>query len=783
MPAINPLPTPPSRNDPANFSDRADAFLAALPAYTSEANALLDDVHTSRDTVQTLRNEVIAAGLESAAANAATATTKAAEASASASEAFGYLQAYRATSYGALAADPVVDPNGNPPTVGDEYFNTSMNLLKRFNGVTWQASDIATANLAAPGGSALVGADDGASGSLWTTVAGFIAFILSSLGASVIGFIQAGVGAVMRSVQSKLRETVSFDDFGVVGDGTTDDTAKAQNAINAAVGKRLIGNGAKTYLFKDQLTIPSNIEIDWQGATIIDDVRTFRPANQANRASPLFYMYGVNNIKLVNFAYESTGTRATVSNNVPTGIIWIGDNATTGAGPTFNIEVGNIKASNLANYSLFVGVVGESYNLHIHDIDISGNCSYGVNFEYGEAPSDTTDALAYGLHPHDVLVERFNGYNNPASVGFLRVASSYNIKFLNCYGKDVANFIYAWTGDRSISRVSENVKFENCVHYASSEFSPAAVNYCVQVLCANKDGSTGDPLPAWTNYDHLFTFENCEFQNTKFAQSAAVRFYGSQGNTVFKSCIFRDSYYGARCEPGANPSYVSFFSLAFRDCSFIGNSIDVQLLDIRGVVFDKCAFKNADGTFVPVSISSGAVHNKFLNCYFSGLGADKSYAVVAAGCGYNEFTGNNFANAGASASLELNDVTYGRDNVSVLLCRDGWAYFGLLGQPETLAASLADMPANAVNARRRTQYVALTGAVNKTLSQITGGKIGDEVIVQSMSSAATVTFTNLAGGVTTLERILCPGGANLTKTGALWTVRLKLNSVGWLLME
>lgn len=190
MPAINPLPTPPSRNDPANFSDRADAFLAALPAYTSEANALLDDVHTSRDTVQGLRNEVIAAGLENAAANAATAATKAAEAASSASEAFGYLQAYRATSYGALAADPVVDPNGNPPTVGDEYFNTSMNLLKRFNGATWQASDITTANLAAPGGSTLVGLQ------------------------------QEGTGAVKRTVQSKLREFVSVKDFGALGDGT-----------------------------------------------------------------------------------------------------------------------------------------------------------------------------------------------------------------------------------------------------------------------------------------------------------------------------------------------------------------------------------------------------------------------------------------------------------------------------------------------------------------------------------------------------------------------------------
>lgn len=44
---ITALPTPPSRQDPTNFNDRADAFLGALPQFQSEANELQVSVNTS----------------------------------------------------------------------------------------------------------------------------------------------------------------------------------------------------------------------------------------------------------------------------------------------------------------------------------------------------------------------------------------------------------------------------------------------------------------------------------------------------------------------------------------------------------------------------------------------------------------------------------------------------------------------------------------------------------------------------------------------------------------
>lgn len=74
---ISALPPPPSRADSANFRTRADAFLAALPTFATEANALAAEINS-------LLNAAYAAGLASAAANAAAAAGSASSASASA---------------------------------------------------------------------------------------------------------------------------------------------------------------------------------------------------------------------------------------------------------------------------------------------------------------------------------------------------------------------------------------------------------------------------------------------------------------------------------------------------------------------------------------------------------------------------------------------------------------------------------------------------------------------------------------------------------------------------
>tara|TARA_R110000868_G_scaffold106180_1_gene291317 strand:+ start:723 stop:2747 length:2025 start_codon:yes stop_codon:yes gene_type:complete len=75
-----------------------------------------------------------------------------------------------------------------------------------------------------------------------------------SSGSSLIGFIQSGANAVAETVQDKLRQSVSVKDFGAIGNGSTDDTAAIQNAINSVrTGTLYFPKG--TYKVSDTINI------------------------------------------------------------------------------------------------------------------------------------------------------------------------------------------------------------------------------------------------------------------------------------------------------------------------------------------------------------------------------------------------------------------------------------------------------------------------------------------------------------------------------------------------
>lgn len=97
-----------------------------------------------------------------------------------------------------------------------------------------------------------------------TSMANLQTQLASGSGASLVGYNQGGVDAIDRTVQDRLRDFVTVNDFGAVGDGVADDTAAIQAALDVG-GHVVMPKG--TYLITDVLTVGTTT-LDGMGSTI-----------------------------------------------------------------------------------------------------------------------------------------------------------------------------------------------------------------------------------------------------------------------------------------------------------------------------------------------------------------------------------------------------------------------------------------------------------------------------------------------------------------------------------
>jgi len=99
----------------------------------------------------------------------------------------------------------------------------------------------------------------------YDNISGINDFTVSSVNSAAnINFIQAGIGAVTRSVQAKLRDVVSVMDFGAVGNGSSDDTAAIQAALSSGAALVIVPFNANIRI-TSEITVPAGVSLQIDG--------------------------------------------------------------------------------------------------------------------------------------------------------------------------------------------------------------------------------------------------------------------------------------------------------------------------------------------------------------------------------------------------------------------------------------------------------------------------------------------------------------------------------------
>ena len=207
------------------------------------------------------------------------------------------------------------------------------------------------------------------SGEIWVTVGVTYKFVLKDSNdvliatydnvtssfnteASLVTYTPAGTGAVPTTVQAKLRQTVSVQDFGAVGNGVANDTA-AINLALAASAYVTIPQG--TYAINATITVPANTTLLIQG--------TIKPFSNPGSEIPFITVTGSN----VNIIFEGgkiDGFSASYS-NFKTGIYASG-------GATTRLNNVNVSNGNFQNIGIDNGGAAISYD-GISNAKITGN--------------------------------------------------------------------------------------------------------------------------------------------------------------------------------------------------------------------------------------------------------------------------------------------------------------------------------------------------------------------------------------------------------------------------
>lgn len=211
----------------------------------------------------------------------------------------------------------------------------------------------------------------------------YTAFAASS-GSSLVGFIQSGTGAVATTVQAKLRQTVSVKDFGAVGDGTTNDTAAIQLALNTS---------SNVYFPVGNYRVTAQLNIVTSGQTVYGD-GDLSILTADSGTFTVLRAYNVNDVTVKGLKIVGAGSSTGISD---------------GACLQFtNVNYGTATGLHCTNYG-FAGVLMQiSYYMDVGNnlfTSAAGSTAADVICNYAGGYNNIHDNFCYGAGAYGIAIQ------------------------------------------------------------------------------------------------------------------------------------------------------------------------------------------------------------------------------------------------------------------------------------------------------------------------------------------------------------------------------------------
>lgn len=247
---INLMSNTPSISDPVNFEADAEAFLVTdmvtraneMNTWAAQANILHEAINVQADNVNAL-----AAAMSLNSTNDTSTTSN--------SIALGFKTFAISPSKSYVKGMYVVIADTAAPSV-----NSMFGIVDSYSGTTLVVNAIS-----------ILGSGTKTAWTISQSAKPFdLATLAADTGATLIGFKQSGTGAVSRTVNSLLQESESALNFGLVGDGVTNNSPLLTAARTAAAGRKIVLPKG-TFKFDSALASGEDLVIEGQGDdTILD---------------------------------------------------------------------------------------------------------------------------------------------------------------------------------------------------------------------------------------------------------------------------------------------------------------------------------------------------------------------------------------------------------------------------------------------------------------------------------------------------------------------------------